>query len=105
MTSNATAAAMALPMATGADLGLAIADLVIYALLLPAAMWVTWKHGMSGMVCWPIFVSYFGLRFAADIHQIQNRNGPLIPDLIVSMTNAGSIACLSLTIIGMVYEA
>lgn len=89
-----------IPLATDADLGLAVTELVVYALMLLPVLWATWKHGKSGVVCWPIFVSYLGLRFAADIRQIQSRNGPLIPDLVVSMTNAGSIACLTLTIIG-----
>ncbi|CAK7218519.1 hypothetical protein SEUCBS140593_003574 [Sporothrix eucalyptigena] len=86
-------------------INLTIADLVIYALLFIPTAWVTWKHGKTGMVCWPIFVSYFGLRFTADAYLIANRHTPETYNEVVIMTNAGSLACLSLTIIGLVYEA
>ncbi|KAH8885003.1 hypothetical protein GQ53DRAFT_879293 [Thozetella sp. PMI_491] len=86
-------------------INLAIADLVIYAILLPPTLWITWKHGKAGMVCWPIFLSYFGLRFVSDIYQIMHRNEPQQYNTVIIMTNAGSLACLSLTIIGLVYEA
>ncbi|KAL0940446.1 uncharacterized protein CTRU02_203209 [Colletotrichum truncatum] len=84
---------------------LAIAELAIYAILFPAALWITWKHGKKGMVCWPIFLSHFGARFVADIYQIIKRDEPLLPNQVNIMTNAASIACLTLTLIGIVYEA
>lgn len=95
----------ALPPVSTNVINLAIADLIIYALLLPPTIWITWKHGKAGMVAWPIFVSYFGLRFIADIYQIVNQDKPLIPSAIVLFTTAGSIACLTLTLIGVIYEA
>ncbi|KAJ3533937.1 hypothetical protein NM208_g7763 [Fusarium decemcellulare] len=95
----------ALPPPPSANkINLAIADLVIYAILLFPTLWITWKHGKSGMVCWPIFLSYFILRFVSDGYQVANRHEPEIPNAVVIMTNAGSIACLSLTLIGVVYE-
>lgn len=84
---------------------LAIVDLVLYIVLLPPTLYITWKHGKTGMICWPIFVSYFGLRYASDIYQIVNRNEPLQYNEVAIMTNSGSLACLSLLIIGLVYEA
>ncbi|CAK7236563.1 hypothetical protein SBRCBS47491_009679 [Sporothrix bragantina] len=86
-------------------ISLTIADLVIYILLFFPAVWVTWKHGKTGMVCWPIFLSYFALRFTADAYQIATRHAPETYNEVVIMTNAGGLACLSLTIIGLVYEA
>jgi hypothetical protein len=86
-------------------INLAIADLSIYIALLPPTLWITWKHGKTGMVCWPIFVSYFGLRFAADIYQVIKRHEPQQYNEVIIMTNAGSLACLSLVLIGLVYEA
>ncbi len=94
-----------LPPVSDNVVDLAYAELVIYALLLPPAVWIAWSHGRKGLVCWPILVSYFGLRFVADIYQIINRSRPLIPSEVVIMTNAGSIACLTLTLIGAIYEA
>ncbi|ETS87449.1 hypothetical protein PFICI_01277 [Pestalotiopsis fici W106-1] len=83
---------------------LAIADLAIYAVLFFPTCYLTWMHGKNGMVCWPIFVSYFGLRFASDAYLIVHRADPLLPNTVAIMTNAGSLACLSLTIIGLLYE-
>ncbi|KAJ4253889.1 hypothetical protein NW762_010287 [Fusarium torreyae] len=57
-------------------INLTIADLAIYAVLLFPVIRITWKHGKSGM----------------------------IPNPVVIMTNAGSIACMSLTIVGVIYE-
>ncbi|KAF9871121.1 integral membrane protein [Colletotrichum karsti] len=84
---------------------LAIAELAIYAIMFPAAVWITWKHGKKGMVCWPIFLSHFFGRFIADIYQIVKKDEPLLPNQVNIMTNAASVACLSLTLIGIVYEA
>ncbi|KAF6835321.1 hypothetical protein CPLU01_04401 [Colletotrichum plurivorum] len=84
---------------------LAIAELAIYGLLFPGAVWITWKHGKKGMVCWPIFLSHFFGRFVADIYQIIKRDEPLLPNQVNIMTNAASVACLTLTLIGIVYEA
>ncbi|KAF5977920.1 integral membrane protein [Fusarium coicis] len=83
---------------------LAIAELVLYAILFIPALPLVWKHGKAGMTCWPIFLSYFPLRFVADGYQIAKRNDPEIPNAVIIMTTAGSIACLSLTIIGLIYE-
>ncbi|KAH7368031.1 hypothetical protein B0T11DRAFT_59761 [Plectosphaerella cucumerina] len=92
------------PPPSAAKINLAIADLVIYAILFFPVIWIAWKYGKKGMVCWPIFVTYFPLRFVSDAWQVAKRNEPEIPNTVAIMTNAGSIACLSLTLIGMVYE-
>ncbi|KAH8669058.1 hypothetical protein BX600DRAFT_266674 [Xylariales sp. PMI_506] len=92
------------PPPSASIINLAIADLAIYAVLLLPTIYITWKHGKAGMVCWPIFLSYFPLRFASDIYQIVHRNDPELPNEVVIMTNAGSIACISLALIGVVYE-
>ncbi|KAM0542045.1 hypothetical protein ACHAPJ_012971 [Fusarium lateritium] len=85
-------------------INLTIADLAIYAVLLFPVIRITWKHGKSGMVCWPIFLSFFALRFVSDAYLLANRHKPQIPNPVVIMTNAGSIACMSLTIVGIIYE-
>ncbi|KAK6225439.1 hypothetical protein QIS74_01486 [Colletotrichum tabaci] len=93
-----------LPPVSSDVVNLAYAELVIYALLLPPAGWITWKHGKKGMVCWPLLVSHFFMRFIADIYLIIKKDEPLLPNQFNIMTNAGSLACLSLTLIGIVYE-
>lgn len=101
----AEAAAHNFPPVSSEVVNLAIAELVLYGLMFPPAVWITWKHGKKGMVCWPIFVSHFAMRFIADIYQVIKRDEPLLPNQFNIMTSAGSLACLSLTLIGIVYEA
>ncbi|KAK7408445.1 hypothetical protein QQX98_009372 [Neonectria punicea] len=87
------------------SINLSYASLGIFGALFIPALYITYKHGKPGMICWPIFVSYFPLRFASDAYHIVRRNNPEENNTITMMTNAGSIVCLSLTLIGMVYEA
>ncbi|KAF7534909.1 hypothetical protein G7054_g5833 [Neopestalotiopsis clavispora] len=86
-------------------INLAIAETVIYGLALVPMGYITWKHGKMGMVCWPIVLSFFVMRLVADIYQIVNREQPEQPNQVLIMTTSGSIACLSLGLIGVVYEA
>lgn len=86
-------------------INLAIAELCIYAVLFIPTLWITWKHGKQGMTCWTLLVSYFPLRFASDITQIINRNEPQVANVTLIVTEAGTIACLTLTLIGLVYES
>jgi hypothetical protein len=84
---------------------LAIAELVLYALLLVPSLWIAWRHGKPGMTAWPLFISFIGLRFVADIYQILHRNDPLVPGSNINqVTSAGSITCLTYTLIGILYE-
>lgn len=84
---------------------LAIAELSIYIVLFVPALWITWKHGFAGMTCWGIFVCIFGMRFASDIYQIVHRHDPGVTSAALIVTEAGTLACLSMTVIGLVYEA
>lgn len=85
------------------DLG--IADLSISAVLLPVSIWITWKHGRLGTVCWPILISFFLTRFVNDIYLIIERNKPLLPGALNVTMLAAALCCLLLGIIGTVYEA
>ncbi|ETS73382.1 hypothetical protein PFICI_14987 [Pestalotiopsis fici W106-1] len=86
-------------------INLAIAETFIYGVALFPMLYITWKHGKAGMVCWPIVVSFFVMRLVADIYQIINREQPEQPSQVLILTTSGSIACLSLGLIGVVYEA
>lgn len=88
-----------------ASVNLSYASLGIFGALFLPAVFIAWKHGKAGIICWPIFVSYFGLRFASDAYHIMRRHDTQEENTVTLMTNAGSIVCLSLTLIGMVYEA
>lgn len=86
-------------------LNLSYAALGIFGALLLPSVYITWKHGKAGIICWPIFVSFFVLRFVSDAYLIIRKNDPEEPTTVTMMTNAGGIVCLSLTLIGMIYEA
>lgn len=98
------ASTVAIDPPAASKINLAIADLVLHAILFFPTIWITWRHGKAGMVCWPIFLSYFPLRFVSDAYQISHRHDPEIPNTVVIMTNSGSIACLTLALIGIIYE-
>lgn len=97
-------AAASLPPPSLSIIQIAAAEIVIYTILLPPTWYITWKHGKKGMACWTVLISFYGMRFASDIWQIINRNEPNIPGVLLVVTNAGSVACLTLTIIGILYE-
>ncbi|CAN8105771.1 unnamed protein product [Discula destructiva] len=97
---------MSLPGPAPANIvDIAVAELAIYFMLFGPTLWITWKHGKAGMTCWGIFVSVFGMRFASDINQIVHRDEPAVPSACSIVTMAGTLACLSMTLIGLVYEA
>ncbi|KAK8194568.1 hypothetical protein IWZ00DRAFT_542414 [Phyllosticta capitalensis] len=93
-----------LPPVSPKVVDLAVADLTIYAAFLLPSIVITWVHGKIGLVTWPILISYIGMRFLADGWQIAHRDKPEIPDAVVILTNAGSTACITLLIMGVIYE-
>lgn len=99
------AAAYYIPPPSSGLIALTSVELVCYILLLGPALWVTWKHKVAGMTWTTILVSYLGLSYASEIFLLINRNEPLEPGVLLIITNAGFIACLTLTIIGLVYHA
>ncbi|KAF4119585.1 hypothetical protein GMORB2_4715 [Geosmithia morbida] len=86
-------------------INLAIASIVIHSILLPVAAWITWSHGKTGMLCWPIFLSFFALQFLSDGWQISVRDKPNVPNAVSIFTNAGIMTCLAFGIVGIVFEA
>lgn len=100
-----SAALSAIPPPSANVINLAIASIIIHAILLPFVAWTTWKHGKRGMVCWPIFLSFFLFRFLSNGWQLRVRNEPDIPNAVSIFTNAGIFDCLLLTLLGITYEA
>lgn len=100
----AAAAAAAIPPPSQNVINLAWAELFISAIFFLLSAYIAWRHGKAGMVCWPIFSSAFIARLVADIYQIVTKDQPMIPNAVTTMTNAAVLACLSLTLIGIVYE-
>lgn len=85
-------------------INLAGADIAISTVFLVFISWIAWKHGKPGMVAWPIFVSCFVARLVAAIYHITRRDKPEIPNTVTIFTGSCVVACVTLTIIGVIYE-
>ncbi|QPG95937.1 hypothetical protein C2857_002630 [Epichloe festucae Fl1] len=86
------------------EVDLAIASLAIHATLFPLACYIAWKHGKFGMVSWPIFATFFVIRFVSTGWKISHRDDPKLLNSASSFTAGGLLSCLTLTLIGIVYE-
>lgn len=85
-------------------LGLAYTEISIAGIVLVLAGIIAWKHGKAGLVCWPIFVWSPIAVMVLDIYMVVNKEKPLLPNAVSTMTVAAVLACMTLTIIGIVYE-
>ncbi|KAJ3532715.1 hypothetical protein NM208_g8315 [Fusarium decemcellulare] len=93
------------PPPSAGSIDLSITALVIFGILFFPTVYITFKHGKPGMLCWPILMSFFLMRFAYDIEHILRRNEPDIPTAVTMITYPGIVVCLAYTIIGMIFEA
>ena len=87
------------------QINLAIAELVIYTILLPLVLYIAWKHGKKGLLCWPLLASFLVMRFVADGFIIADSSDVERNTIASLFTTAGSITCLTFTIVGMTFEA
>ncbi|KAK7530159.1 uncharacterized protein J3D65DRAFT_640377 [Phyllosticta citribraziliensis] len=94
-----------LPAVSPKVVDLAVADLTIYAAFILPSLVITWVHGKTGMVAWPILISYIAMRFLGDGYLIAHRTEPEIPNAVAILSNAGATACITLLIMGVIYEA
>lgn len=99
-----SSATISIPPPSSEVIGLAYAETVIAGILFFISAYIAWRHGKVGMVCWPIFVSAPPAVMVADIYLIVNKDQPLLPTAVSTMTTAAVIACITLAIIGVVYE-
>lgn len=106
-TTNATDAASiiaSLPPPSQDTINLAFVDVIASALMFLVAGWVAWKHGKAGMVCWQIVIMAPIAQIVAGVYLIVNKDKPLIPSAVSTMTAAAVLACISLGLIGIIYE-
>lgn len=90
----------------GADvINLALASVVFSAILFVVCGWVTWKHGKAGMVCWQILIMTFIAKIIMDVYQVVTKDQPMIPSAVSTMAGACVLTCISLGLIGIIYEA
>lgn len=86
------------------SINLAIASVTVHSILVPVVAWITWKHGKKGLVCWPLLLSYLGMRIAGDVYIIIRRHEPAVGNTFTSTVDAGLVTCLTLALMGVVYE-
>lgn len=96
--------ASSIPPPSDAVIGLAYAETVIAAIIFLIYAVITWRHGKAGMTCWGIVIMAPIAAMIADIYLIINRDDPLVPSAVSTMTAAAVLACMSLGIIGIAYE-
>lgn len=103
--SSAESAASSIAPPSEQVIHLTQADLGISCVFLLLCGYITWQHGKTGMVCWPIFITAFIARIIADAYLLANQDDPLIPSAVSTMTDAAVVTCVSLAIIGTVYQS
>lgn len=87
---------------------LAVAELVIYLILLPIPHYLLFKHGKAGLEAWFFLISFSLLRIVASALQINNWNrekkGESVSD-IASIINSVGVSALLICISGLIHEA
>lgn len=82
---------------------LAIAELVIYILLIPPTFWLLLKHGRRGLLAYVYFVAFEILRIVAAGILIADRNQPN-PSTTGAIINSVGLSPLLLTYAGFLHE-
>lgn len=83
-------------------------DIVDVAFAIPFFIvcgYIAWRHGKAGMVCWHILIAAFVARAIAAIYQITTKDQPMVPSVVSTMSDSAVLACISLALIGIIYEA
>lgn len=108
MASNATDTASiiaSLPKPSQDVINLSLASIIFSAVFLVICGWIAWKHGKAGMVCWQIVIMTFVAKIVADVYQVVTKDQPMIPSAVSTMAGAAVLTCISLGLIGIIYEA
>ncbi|CAI6090822.1 unnamed protein product [Clonostachys chloroleuca] len=86
-------------------IGLSCAALVIFSILLFPTLYIAYKHGKAGNMCWPILVTFLVFRIVSDAYYLSKRNEPDLPTTLAMVTSSACSATMTLAIIGLIYEA
>ncbi|KAF5974365.1 hypothetical protein FCOIX_8308 [Fusarium coicis] len=90
---------------TTACIGLSATALIVFTILLFPALYVAYKHQKVGQAWFPPFITFFIFRITSEIYYLSRRNEPDIPTAYAMIAAAASTGTLSVTIIGIIYEA
>jgi prolipoprotein diacylglyceryltransferase len=87
---------------------LAIAEVVIYLIMIVLAFILAYKHGKHGLEGWSFFIGFCALRIVAGGMQINNWNkikkGETVSDT-ASIINSVGVSVLLLCVCGLIHEA
>ena len=78
---------------------LAIVELVIYLVLLPAILFILYRHGLPGLLGWMFLVVFSSLRLASDGLEIGGSTSSGS-----SIINAIGLSPLMLAVSGIIHE-
>lgn len=80
--------------------GIFVADLVVYLLLLPMAVYTCFKHGQAGFLPWYFFIIFCGARIAGGALGVHDNQS-----LAASILQSVGFTPIILGADGMVHEA
>jgi hypothetical protein len=87
---------------------LAIAELTLYILYLPIAIFILYRHGKRGILGWTFFIIFIVLRITSASFQISNgiqeSNGKPITST-ASIINSIGVSPMLMTLSGILSEA
>jgi hypothetical membrane protein len=78
---------------------LAIAELIIYIILLPLVAYILFRHGKRGIDGWAFLVIFCILRIVSSAMQIANRTS-----ITGSIINSVGVSAMLLALVGVIHE-
>lgn len=84
-------------------IALTCVDLFFSSIFVPVGGYIAWKHGKPAKAIWPNLPSAAIFRIVEDIYLLATRDKPMIPSIVSGLTNAATLACIILTLAGIVY--
>ncbi|CAF3542038.1 unnamed protein product [Fusarium graminearum] len=90
---------------TTACIGLAATTVIVFVALLFPAVYVAYKHRKVGQSWFPPFMFFFIFRITSEIYYLSQWKEPDTPTVYAMVACAASTATLSVTIVGLIYEA
>jgi hypothetical protein len=91
-------------MTWNANTILAVAELIVYSLLLIPSAYVGFKHGKAGVVAWVTLLSFCAMRIGSSSILVYERNKVQKQGVGLSVTTSGTVDVLALLPTGLVYE-
>ena len=86
------------------EIRLAYADIGVHGALIPVILYLAWKHGKKGFLCWPLLASYPLMPIIASAYKLANQDKPVTPNAVSVFTWSGIVTILMLGLAGLIFE-